>query len=42
MQLREEENEEMNNVKCQQLFSIIDTFYNTLASLPLETLTSSS
>ena len=42
MQVKEEEGSEVKNIKCQQLFCVIETFYNTLASLPLESLIHSS
>jgi hypothetical protein len=42
IQAKEEEGSEIKNVKCQQLFCVIETFYNTLASLPLESLVNSS
>ena len=41
-QMKEDENNQIRNIKCLQLFSVIQTFYNTLCSLPLESLINSS
>jgi hypothetical protein len=39
---REEDKEDLEIIKNQQLLSIIDTFYSTLCSLPMEMLMNAS
>ena len=38
----EANNSELNTIKSQQLFTIIETFYNTLCNLPMEMLMNSA